>query len=300
MRTAGTSLTTHMTPCPVTIGPDESLDRAIRMLELYGFRHLPVVEQNKVVGMLSDHDLRLATSLLPASKRLRDHGGAAVPGPERVEQVMKRPVFCLDCEDDAWHAAEAMVERRIGAVPVLSEGMLIGIVTETNLLAAFLELCRGDDGACDAPIADHMHSDPACVPSTASIEEALDAMDSGLGHLCVVDHGELRGFVSARDLYMGISREMIEDTQAQSEGRVHAGPRHVADVMTEHVLALSPRDSMMQAARSMLAYHISALPLFDGRRLVGMLTQRDILEYYASLREPMEQRVTASGPRARS
>ena len=91
-------LFTRMSRNPVTLDGHASLDDAQRVLEEYRFRHLPVVEQNRLVGILSDRDLRLATSLLPVAKRLRARDGQHVEGPKLVREIMKTDVHCLTPE----------------------------------------------------------------------------------------------------------------------------------------------------------------------------------------------------------
>ncbi len=113
----------------VTVSPDLSLAEAYRVLQKGGFRHLPVVEENHLVGVVTDRDLRLATS------RLADRPFT----PEaRVGDVMSAPVSTAHPRDPVERAAHTMRDARIGCLPVEEDGALVGIVTVSDLIDAFL------------------------------------------------------------------------------------------------------------------------------------------------------------------
>lgn len=272
-----------MTVNPVTVGPDATLDQALEQLEEYGFRHLPVVEKGSVVGIVSDRDLRLATSWLGSNSRLEGVDGEEVPGVKRVREIMTSPVHTLPRTAFPGGAAQDMLDRQIGAIPVVEDGELVGIVTETDLLRAFLELCRLNDGACDDLVRYHMHRPLPCVPPEMGMHDALEEMDPREAHLGVKAEGKLVGFLSQRDLFMGLAREMIDDAKAQSTGDLDMFRRRVEDFMTLGIQSACPGDGLSDCARTMVTRRVSALPVFEDGVPIGLLTQRDILGYYAAL-----------------
>lgn len=100
-------------------------------------RHLLVVDDGRLSGIVTDRDIRLnmaspATSL---SVWELNHLLARLT----VDQVMTRSVIVIDPERDAREAARIMIDHKIGALPVLEGGRLLGILTETDLLRAFVE-----------------------------------------------------------------------------------------------------------------------------------------------------------------
>ena len=100
-------------------------------------RHLLVVDDGRLQGIVTDRDIRLnmaspATSL---SVWELNHLLARLT----VETVMTRGVIVIDGERDAREAARIMVDHKIGALPVLDGQRLLGIITETDLLRAFVE-----------------------------------------------------------------------------------------------------------------------------------------------------------------
>lgn len=115
-----------------TVGPEVTLEDAYRFLLEKGIRHLPVVEGGRVVGIITDRDIRLATSHLNPK--------GPCPGCTRVEEVMTRGVVTAHPLDPVEEAARVMRERKIGSLPVLEDGTLVGIVTGIDLLDALLKL----------------------------------------------------------------------------------------------------------------------------------------------------------------
>lgn len=119
----------------VTLGSKETLDLTQDLMNLGRVRHMPVVDEGRLVGILSNRDL-LAASLTkaldfdPASRRsfLRS---------VEVGEVMTRDVVTIPRDTTLADAGRIMVRRQIGCLPVLdADGTLVGLVTETDLLSA--------------------------------------------------------------------------------------------------------------------------------------------------------------------
>ncbi len=115
----------------VTISPNTKLNDAYSLMQGKKIRHLPVLENNKLVGVVTDRDLRLATSQL--SKLPFD--------PETiVAKVMTSPVNTAHPLDPIEIATQVMRELKIGCMPVVENSTLIGMVTTSDLLDALLLL----------------------------------------------------------------------------------------------------------------------------------------------------------------
>ncbi len=268
-----------MTRRPVTVAPDAPLEEAIALMERHGFRHLPVATRGEVLGMLSDRDLRLATGLQPSQRRLRNRHGLKLPGAERVAEVMRRPVHCLPERASSLRAAQDMLRLGIGAIPVTAEGCLVGILTETDLLRDYLGLC-GDSREGDVLAQSHMHAPLPTVEPEASIEEALDALDPRIGHLCLCEGERLTGIVSERDLRLGLACSSQRDARVWSERRLDHWTARVREFATTRVITAAPDTPLAHCAARMLDHKISALPILAGEHALGLLTQRDILLRY--------------------
>lgn len=116
-----------MVPNPVTVGPEETCRRAWQLMREHRFRHLPVVAQGRLTGVLSDRDLRpvLFSPTLAET---------------RVGEVMTESPTTIPPDAPVEDAASLLVVKKIGCLPVVEGDRLVGIVTETDLLAVLVEL----------------------------------------------------------------------------------------------------------------------------------------------------------------
>jgi acetoin utilization protein AcuB len=117
----------RMNPCPIVIRVDGTLAEARARLDRHRIRHLPVIEDDRLVGIVTDRDIRSVASALPLERL-------------RVGDVMSRPVITVTPETQVQEAAKLMLAHRIGGLPVVKAGTLVGIITETDLLEAFVEI----------------------------------------------------------------------------------------------------------------------------------------------------------------
>jgi len=136
-----------MTPDPVTIDPEAPIGTAFEVMRARGVRHLPVVDdEGRLGGIITDRDIRhaaLAPALaehlsLWAQRRLRNIGEALAS--LRVRDAMTWVVVTVHPEASLSHAALIMSERRIGSLPVVSGGRLVGLLTERDLIRALVRL----------------------------------------------------------------------------------------------------------------------------------------------------------------
>lgn len=107
-----------MTKNPVTVAPDETLTHALIKMKAGGFRRLPVVHEGKLIGILSEYDLRPYLESLDTTVALE----AMTPDPITVSR-----------EATLEHAVALLKGKEIGALPVVDHGKLIGIITASNL-----------------------------------------------------------------------------------------------------------------------------------------------------------------------
>jgi len=127
----------RMTRNPKTVSPDDPLSFAAGILREHGFHHLPVVEGGRLVGILSDTDLRNASfAAMPAE----GEGGPA--GDRPVREAMRTEVWSVTPDDSVEDALLILTREKFGALPVLSgDGdRLVGIITRADLLNAFVDL----------------------------------------------------------------------------------------------------------------------------------------------------------------
>ena len=119
-----------------TVTPATTLPEALRLTSQRGVRHLPVLDGDRLVGILSDRDLKRAMAS-PATS-LEVHELNYLLDRLRVEEIMTRTVITISRLAPIEEAAWLMVQEKIGALPVTDDGRLIGLVTETDVLRLFV------------------------------------------------------------------------------------------------------------------------------------------------------------------
>ena len=132
-----------MTKDPFTIDPDAPLATAVDVMRARSLRHLPVVDDSgQLIGIITDRDLRhaaLAPALaefLPAGTRWRLRHAGEMLESLRVRDAMTWGVVTTRPDAPLAEAALLMSERRVGSLPVVEQGRLVGMLTERDVLAA--------------------------------------------------------------------------------------------------------------------------------------------------------------------
>jgi len=136
---AGIRVRDCMTRSAVTIHSDALVRGAVDMMRKRRIRHLPVVDRGeRLVGIVTDRDLRQVVFDPRIQDRLGDLAGAL--GALTVGEVMTWGVVTVRPETEIRRAARLMREQRIGALPVVEGGRVVGILTETDVLRAFQDV----------------------------------------------------------------------------------------------------------------------------------------------------------------
>ena len=122
-----------MTKDVVTLGENESLEHLDESMRALRFRHMPVTDGDRLVGLVSERDLLRtgASSLLP-QKHKQDH---FLSEHFRVSAIMTRDVETVAPDAALVDVASMMSTRRLGCVPVVEKsGTLVGIITEADFV----------------------------------------------------------------------------------------------------------------------------------------------------------------------
>ena len=127
-----------MTRKLITVAPDDSVEGAVRLPRQRGVRHLLVMKEDRLVGIVSDRDIKRAMDPGKPKKKLLNLGGLFfLLEPIYVREIMTPDPVTIGPELSAQEAAALMVAGRFGALPVEKKGETVGIVTETDLLRYF-------------------------------------------------------------------------------------------------------------------------------------------------------------------
>lgn len=119
----------YMTTTPHTVGKDQTLEVAHKMLREYQIRHLPVLEGGKLLGILSDRDLNLIESLKDVD-----------PSKVLVEEAMSQEVYSVSPDASLDEVVLEMASKKYGSAVVMQNNKVVGIFTTVDALRTLGEL----------------------------------------------------------------------------------------------------------------------------------------------------------------
>jgi len=122
----------YMTAAPHSIGPDQPLTLAHKLMREHGCRHLPVLAGGKLIGMLTDRDLHLVETLRDVN-----------PDKVQVEDAMSQIVYSVSPDTPLDEVTAAMAEHKYGSAVVVQNNKVIGMFTTVDACQALTELLRG-------------------------------------------------------------------------------------------------------------------------------------------------------------
>ena len=127
-----------MTSAVVTLSPDETLRDAINLLRSKRIRHLPVVDASRLVGIVTDRDVKRATPSVLSGMAKAEYDSALLK--MRVAQFMTREPVTVTRKSGLKTAVGIFIDKKVGALPVVDDGHLVGILTEIDVLRVAYDL----------------------------------------------------------------------------------------------------------------------------------------------------------------
>jgi len=122
----------YMTYAPHTIGAEQPMSQAHKMMREHRIRHLPVLHAGKIVGIVSDGDLHLIETLKDVN-----------PQEVRVEDAMTQVPYTVTPETPLDEVVAQMAEHKYGSVVVMQNDKVVGIFTTVDVCRAFAEMLHG-------------------------------------------------------------------------------------------------------------------------------------------------------------
>jgi CBS domain-containing protein len=262
------------------VAPEDSVDRASKMMEEHGVHHLPVLDSGQVVGMVSDRDLLVVG--------VGENEGAQKTSPKRaanlpcVAEIMSQPVLTLSPDAPLRSATWLMVKNRIHAIPLVCDDKLVGLVTDSDLLRGAIDsqaFSQFDDEVFfQRPVISHIHGQLTTVGPKTSLYDVVDIMFRlKIRHLPVVVDDSLLGIVSDRDVRQALGRSAVLDAQSQESGKLYMGPSEVDEIMSPAVKTLPSTATTQTAIDELLRSRFHCLPVVDSDKLLGLITDTDLL-----------------------
>jgi predicted transcriptional regulator len=117
---------------PVTLRPEDTLDLANDVISLGRIRHIPVLADGRLVGLLSERDLIGAAANQIFG--LKQKSKSALLKTVLIKDIMKKKVVTVTPDTTIKDAAHLMASKKIGCVPVVTDGALVGLLTTTDVL----------------------------------------------------------------------------------------------------------------------------------------------------------------------
>jgi CBS domain-containing protein len=249
---------------PRILAPDDPIDTTERLLRHEHSRHWPVAVDDQLVGVVSLRDV------LSAQRPESDEERAQRDHPLKAAHVMLRAVAVGHPEDSPERAAALMLQYRLSCLPIVHQGKLLGLIHLDDLVKLALRRLRDRQRERHEPprVSEVMTSQPI---ATVEMLEPLEVADKqmrayNVRHLPVLHRGQLAGILSDRDL----AEALLRSSEPLRE-------RYCGEVMTAAPIVAAPKDEAIDGALVMLVQHIGALPVVEGRLLVGILTKSDFL-----------------------
>lgn len=260
----------------VLIDKDQNVQDALKLMKKHKISRLPVINTNidhvkELVGVITSKDIAIRLG----SSRY----GNMAPSHFHVSTVMTPDPITVESIRSIGNAAEIMMEKKIGGLPVVDEGQVVGIVTKTD----FIETCQGRPFH-DIKVEEIMTKDLITInPQERLVHARRLILDDGIGRLPVVDDDILEGIITAKD----IARSMISFRKVVPDKYKSARIRNllVEDVMTQNVTTISGEQSIEDTTRMMIENDFSGMPVVDDGHLVGIITKTDLIKLIVELEE---------------
>jgi CBS domain-containing protein len=260
-----------MTTPVVTAAPETSLTDARKIISEKHIRALPVMKDDKLVGIITSRGLlRLDLSIL-GNESLNLGIDLA---DEIVADVMTKNPLTILPESMIPKAARLMLENKITALPVMENGKLVGILTNSDLLRFILAEYPGLGK--EIFVKNCMTDEVVAIEKETSLLEAHRLMGTKrIRSLPIIENGTLVGLVTRTDLMSSDPSKLAAKKGQEVSLQILTQP--VEKVMVTKVLTISPDAEITEAARLMLENKIHCLPVLDGEnKLVGIITESDL------------------------
>ena len=260
---------------------NEPIQRARNLMFKYGIGRLPVLDNGKLVGIVTKYDI--TNRLNQAAPEWRRRPIDKVP----IQVVMTEKPITIFPDATMSQAAELMLENDISGLPVEREGEILGMITSRDMLRYFA------DQDVKATVGDLMNKNVLTVHRHHTIGHVLDEMNvQGTSRALVYeDNTTLVGIITRSGLtfseIMGPKDEMetknIKMTRKESTaGRkqyryVRQMPFVAEDIMTSPIITISPETKAVEAAKTLALKGIIGMPVMEKNDVVGYFSADEII-----------------------
>ncbi|MGE5831535.1 MAG: CBS domain-containing protein [Methanomicrobiales archaeon] len=263
----------------VSVPPTIPIIGAIEKMTACGFRRLPVTDAGtgRLRGIVTAGDI---IDMMGGGNKFnlvrKKHAGnllAAIN--ESVREIMTEKVVTIGKDARIADAASLIVEKRMGGLPILDAGgVLAGIVTERDVMKVL-------SSERSATLVEEAMSGSLKVtgPETPIGEATKEMITHRFRRLPVVSEDVLYGIITATDImkYLGTG-QVFQRMVTGNVAEVMAIP--VRTLVSGTLHTIDPKKNINEAAREMLARNVGALPVIEDARLVGLITEFDLVKAF--------------------
>lgn len=247
-----------MTKDPICVESTDTISKARSIIRKYGYRALPVLEDGKVVGIVSRGDILRVTS-----SKTNIY----------IKGLMNENVVSASPDDNVISVAKNMIKSGIRQVPVV-DGKLLGIVSSMDILNAFI---RREYMPSKKAISDIMTKKVVCCEPDEDISKIWDKMySSGFSGFPVVKNKEVIGIITRMDIIKSGHARISKES-----GKIRNTT--VNRVMRTPAITVNPTTTVRDAADMAVRKKIIRFPVVDNsKKIVGIVDIEDILRAYVS------------------
>ncbi|MEN4007326.1 MAG: CBS domain-containing protein [Methanobacteriaceae archaeon] len=261
----------------IGIDKDQNIHDALKLMKKHNISRLAVLNghgrnNKELVGIITEKDI---ASRLGSSKY-----GNLAPSHFHVSTVMSTDVITVESRQIIENAAKLMIDNKIGGIPVVDDGDLVGIVTKTD----FIKICQGVPYT-NTLVKERMETNLMTINSKDRLVHARRMIvDEDLGRLLVMDEGRIEGIITAKDVACSMIsfRKIVPDKYQSARIRNLL----VEDIMTQNVHTILESATIADASTMMVSGECSGIPVVDSKGGVkGMITKTDIIKFIVDLEE---------------
>jgi CBS domain-containing protein len=264
----------------VSVPPTTTIMGAVQTMTECGFRRLPVTDAGtgKLRGIITSGDV---INFMGGGDKYRlvqvKHGGNLIAAVnESVRAIMTRQLETLPESSRIKDAVAIIVNKKVGGLPIVNnDGILAGIITERDVM----RVLAAENSTL--AVEDVMTSSLRVTQPDCPIAEVTrDMTQHRFRRLPVVSDEVLYGIITATDImrYLG-SREVFSRLSTGDVAEVMGLP--VRTLIARDLFTTTPQESINEAARQMLEKNIGALPVINDTRLIGLVTEFDLVRAFA-------------------
>jgi CBS domain-containing protein len=265
----------------VTVPPTTSILGAVEMMTKCGFRRLPITDAGtgKLRGIVTSGDVINFMGGGDKSRlvQVKHNGNFLAAVNESVRTIMTQQPETVPDTAKIDDAVEIILQKKIGGIPLVDgEGILTGMVTERDVMKALVS------EKCELTVEDVMSTGLRVTsPESPICMVTKEMTDHRFRRLPVVAEDVLFGIVTTTDImkYLGtgeVFRRLVTGDMAEVMGLP------VRTLMTAtQLVTTNPVRSVHDAARQMLEHGVGALPVMEDFRLIGLVTEFDLVRAFA-------------------